>query len=272
MDLMFLRKLISGPSPRASVARRPLTPGFAAWDACTRWGMGGYVDGSYFSISWDDLAAGLHGQVEDIFPFSSFETTQINYLELFAGYWFLKLWGHRLRGHSIVCNSDSTATVGMLKRLWGTSPFIPLLKRILRLLVQYDLSLDVHHVFGKDNGLADMLSRGMMREFVTAAASFKAGFGSVADQEDWQLATEVFATFDRAYGPFMVDACVDQFRRNSHCHRSWTAQDDCLRQRWHGLTVFCNGPFSMLMAILLHFLKCKMEEPVGTAALFILPL
>ena len=136
MDLMFLRKLISGPSPRASVARRPLTPGFAAWDACTRWGMGGYLDGSYFSISWDDLAAGLHGQVEDIFPFSSFETTQINYLELFAGYWFLKLWGHRLRGHSIVCNSDSTATVGMLKRLWGTSPFIPLLKRILRLLVQ----------------------------------------------------------------------------------------------------------------------------------------
>jgi hypothetical protein len=272
LDLAFIRRLISGPSPRVSVTRRPLTQGFAAWDASTHWGMGGYLDGTYFSISWADLAAGMHGPVEAIFPFRDIPTSHINYLELFAGYWFIKLWGARLRGHSLVCRTDSTATEGMLKRLWGKAPFIPLLKRIFTLLVRYDLSLDVHFIGTKDNLLADLLSRGRMVAFHAASALYKTGLGYIADQEDWQLMQHVFATFDHLYGPFMIDACVDEFRRNSHCARSWTAHDDCMKQQWHGLTVFCNGPFSMLLAIIMHFLKCKMEEPVGTAALFIVPV
>ena len=272
LDLAFLRKLISGPSPRTSVIRKPVTQGFAAWDASSLWGMGGYLDGAYFSISWADLAAGLHGSNDPIFPFGTRATSHINYLELFAGYWFIKLWGSRLRGHTLLCRSDSSATVGMLKRLWGKAPFVPLLKRIFELLVRYDLALDVHLIGTKANLLADLLSRGEMVAFQAAAVMYKSGLGYIADQEDWQLMPQIFADFDYLLGPFMVDACVDAFRRNSHCARSWTAQDDCMRQRWHGLTVFCNGPFSMLMAILMHFLKCKMEEPVGTAALFICPM
>ena len=111
-----------------------------------------------------------------------------------------------------------------------------------------------------------------MLEFHASSAQYQSGVGAVKDQEDWQLAPEVFAQLDFLFGPFAVDACVDAFRRNSHCSTSWTAEQDCMVQRWHGLTVFCNGPFSMLLPILQRFLVCKGEEPVGTAALFILPL
>eukprot|EP00959_Pyramimonas_sp_CCMP1952_P252452 5274604-Pyramimonas_sp.AAC.1 len=31
--------------------------------------------------------------------------------------------------------------------------------------------------------------------------------------------------------------------------------------------VFCNGPFSLPLDILSHFVKCKQRHPVGTAAL-----
>lgn len=273
LDLAFLRQLISGCAPRASVLRLPLTSGFAAWDACTSWGMGGYLDGAHFSISWTDLMAGRFGHVMPFFPFMSLETSHINYLELFAAFWFLRLWGPRLRGHCIVCMSDNTATVGMLRSLWGTSTFIPLLKQILRLLVRYDLALDVHWIDTVGNLIADTLSRGAMAEFYAASARYRSGVGApTADREDWQLAPDIFAMLDFAFGPFMVDACTDAFRRNSHCAVSWTAAEDCMAQRWHGLTVFCNGPFSMLLPILQHFLLCKREEPVGTAALFILPL
>lgn len=271
-DLAFLRRLIAGDSLTVSMVRKPLTSGFAAWDACTGWGMGGYLDGMYFSVSWRALAEGVYGQTHTFYPFMLPGTEHINYLELFAAYWFLRLWGGHLRGYRIVCFTDNTATEGMLKNLWGTPTFIPLLKEILRLLVRFDLELDVHRIGTKENVLADCLSRGAMDEFHGHAAAFVAASGVAADQEDWQLLSDAFRELDAVYGPFQVDACVDAYRTNAHCAVSWTEREDCLRQRWHGLTVFCNGPFSRLFEILTHFLRCKAEEPVGTAALFILPM
>ena len=274
LDLAFLRRMISLGALTVSMTRRPLTSGFAAWDACTGWGMGAYLDGLHFAVSWHSLMAGEHGTVERFFPFQKTNpgSDHINYLELFAAYWFLRLWGERLRGHCVVCHTDSTVVEGMLKHLSGQPTFIPLLKEILRMLVSFDVSLDVHRIGTKENVLADALSRGAIQEFHAHAARFINGPGVSLDTEDWQMSPDVFDYFDRWLGPFQYDACVDKYRTNSHCPRSWTAGDDCRRQRWHGLTVWCNGPFSLLYEILMHFLLCKAEMPVGTAALFILPL
>jgi hypothetical protein len=63
-------------------------------------------------------------------------------------------------GHTVVCYTDNTATEGMLKNMWGTSTFIPLLKEILVLLVKYDISLAPQRITTKDNILSDCLSRG----------------------------------------------------------------------------------------------------------------
>eukprot|EP00959_Pyramimonas_sp_CCMP1952_P145807 3052732-Pyramimonas_sp.AAC.1 len=68
------------------------------------------------------------------------------------------------------------------------------------------------------------------------------------------------------------DQCTDQYRTNAHCAHSWYATDDCTKQNWGGLHVFCNGLFSLLFDILSHFVECKQRHPVGTAALVIVPL
>ena len=109
--------------------------------------------------------------------------------------------------------------------------------------------MDVHRIGTKENVLADALSRGAIQEFHAHAARFINGPGVSLDTEDWQMSPDVFDYFDRWLGPFQYDACVDKYRTNSHCPRSWTAGDDCRRQRWHGLTVWCNGPFSRLRTI-----------------------
>jgi len=271
-DLAYLRRLVAGGTLTVSMIRKPLTSGFAAWDACTGWGMGAYLDGMWFAVPWADLTAGALGPVESFFPFQLPGTEHINYLELFAAYWFIRTWGARLRGLRLLCRTDNTATAAMLRRLWGQATFIPLLKEIFRLLVRFDMELEVHWIGTKDNLLADCLSRGAIGEFRQHAARFMSAPGVASDRDDWQLMPAVFAELDAWLGPFQVDACVDSFRVNSHCARSWTAEDDCMRQRWHGLSVFCNGPFSRLHDILVHFLRCLGEEPVGTVALFILPL
>eukprot|EP00976_Prorocentrum_cordatum_P059035 1174367-Prorocentrum_minimum.AAC.1 len=58
-------------------------------DASTEFGMGGFLDGEHFSVSWEQL--GGIAAPSRIFPVLS-ETTErghINYLELFAVYWAL---------------------------------------------------------------------------------------------------------------------------------------------------------------------------------------
>ena len=224
-DLAYLRRLVAGGTLTVSMIRKPLTSGFAAWDACTGWGMGAYLDGMWFAVPWADLMAGALGPVESFFPFQLPGTEHINYLELFAAYWFIRTWGARLRGLRLLCRTDNTATAAMLRRLWGQATFIPLLKEIFRLLVRFDMELEVHWIGTKDNLLADCLSRGAIGEFRQHAARFMSAPGVASDRDDWQLMPAVFAELDAWLGPFQVDACVDSFRVNSHCARSWTAED-----------------------------------------------
>eukprot|EP00959_Pyramimonas_sp_CCMP1952_P223301 4668183-Pyramimonas_sp.AAC.1 len=40
--------------------------------------------------------------------------------EPFAAYWFIRTWGHQLRGVTLVCHTDNTATEGMLRKMTGT--------------------------------------------------------------------------------------------------------------------------------------------------------
>ena len=63
------------------------------------------------------------------YPKPGTPTWHINYMELFAAYWFLKTWGPQVQGVTLVCHTDNTATEVMLKRMTGTATFIPLLKQ-----------------------------------------------------------------------------------------------------------------------------------------------
>ena len=62
---------------------------FFATDACTSWGMGGFMGGDSFKESWTQLAQNYAQQA--IFPNRNepLGRGHVNYLELFAAYWAL---------------------------------------------------------------------------------------------------------------------------------------------------------------------------------------
>ena len=94
----------------------------------------------------------------------------------------------------------------------------------------------------------------------------------ISDFDDWQLRTQEVVSLDVEFGPIEVDACCDEIGSNAHFVEFWSSTDDCRRHNWAGRTIYCNPPFSLMFSILLHFLKCKMSSPVGTSAMFVLPV
>lgn len=269
LDLQYLVRLYKLALPRTMLTRRMVSTTFGSWDASTSWGMGGFLDGRYFSEKWSTFLSNT--DCPTFYPKEGTPTFHINYLELFAGYWFLKLWGATLQGCTIVCHTDNTVTESMLRRMWGKTTFIPLLKEIQVLLVKYDVALSPQRISTDDNTLSDCLSRGAFNEYEQELHKLSQMSPMDKDMEDWQMMPEEVQQLNQEFGPFDVDACTDEYRTNAHFTRSWNKNDDCTKQRWHNLNVFCNGPFSLLLQILMHAAWCKQAQPVGTAALFIVP-
>ena len=238
--------------------------------ACTSWGMGGCFDGRWFSISWETVR---RMRQQNFFPFrvGCPVSGMINYLELFALYWALQLWGHLLRGFCIPARCDNTVACVMVGDLRGTLPHVPLLKEILRLQLLHDVRFKVRYIDTKANILSDLTSRGEMVAFHEARKSWRKQDVRQEDSEDYQLAPIEAQSLDEQVGPFAVAACCDVWGANAHFVRSWTAETDCRAQDWDGLNVLCNPPYSIILSILIHFLKCKLRCPVGTSACFILP-
>lgn len=272
MDLAYLRKLLTrAADARTMLTRRVVTSTFSSWDASTGWGLGCFFDGMWVYLSWEEMLRMPNRP--HFYPQPDTPSWHINYMELFAAYWFLKTWGHMLRGVTLVCHTDNTATEGMLKRMTGTATFIPLLKEILLLLVKHDIALAPVHISSKDNVLSDCLSRGAMAEFHEALHEWSGGPATADDHEDWQLdPVIVHDDLEDEYGLFDVDTCVDELRTNAHCARSWNRKDDCRKQNMGGLHVFMNGPFSELKSMLEHFVECKRQHPMGTSGVFVVPL
>jgi len=243
---------------------------FFSTDACTSWGMGGFFDGRWFSVSWEVIR---RMPQTGFFPFREGcpESGMINYLELFAIYWALRLWGYLLRGFCIPARCDNTVACVMVGDLRGTLPHVPLLKEILRLQLHYDVRFKVRYIDTKANILSDLCSRDEMDAFQIERASWLKQDVRQADFEDYQLAPPEAQSLDEQVGPFNVAACCDVWGANSHFMKFWTKEMDCRLQDWDGLNVLCNPPFSIILSILIHFLRCKLRCPVGTSACFILP-
>ena len=269
-DLAGIRRLLADAAPRMMLTRHPLTTTFGSWDASTEWGMGGFLDGDVFSVSWESVASWPN--TPSFYPsWDSSEKSQIAYLELFAGYWFLRKWAKRLSGWTALVFTDNKNVQTWLTKLTGPGYIIPLLKQIRSILVKYDVCLLVEWLPSAKNVLSDCLSRDDWPGFREALRQWTNVPFISDDMEDWQIDPGVVRELERQFGLFDVDACVDKFRTNSHCIRSWNEEDNCLVQDWAGLNVFCNAPFSKLEQVLHRFLACKRASPRGTAAVFILP-
>ena len=273
-ELHWWRKCFSSAAPRTLLTRRVVSTAFASWDASVTKGFGGYYGGKYFAVMWDQLA-GWRDQ-RAYYPTVNANgraLEPINYLELFAGYWWVRQFAKYARGQTVVVFTDNRAAEGMLKSFWGEGKYLTLLKHIRQMLLRWDVRLQVHWIGTKENILSDALSRGDMRTFNDANAAFLQQSAHPQDSEDWQMRPDiVHGDLDREFGPFDTDGATDRFRANAQFPRSWTAAEDCRVVDWAGRNVYINAPFSLLEATVLRFLECKRSCPLGTAALFIVPV
>ena len=70
------------------------------------------------------------------------------------------MWGHLWRHSSIQIFCDNLAVVQVMNTHKTRDPFLSICDRNVWLLAaSYDIQLQVHHVRGKDNAEADLLSR-----------------------------------------------------------------------------------------------------------------
>jgi hypothetical protein len=246
---------------------------FFATDASTSWGMGGFFNGDFFSVSWVELAL---MQQAAYFPDLTDETGtgHVNYLELFAVFWALAKWGNLMTGSIIVLHVDSLVALHCLRKMATSSVvLVPLLQAIAKLLLRHDVRLHVTYISSAANILADLLSRDCMDEFYTRLSNWSRSRPLLGhDFEDWMLHPRIFANLVRDFGAVSVSACADEFGRNSHTQRFWSAVDCCMQHSWSGILVWANPPFSLIAAILRHFLRCKIAQPIGTALLLLVPV
>jgi len=182
----------------------------------------------------------------------------------------------------------------MVRNLWGTNTFIPLLKEIWLLMTKYDVRLTPTRIDTKANIVSDALSRHDWTTFATSGGLGPAMANALArndvaaqqalrhaylmegtvisDFDDWQLVWSHFESIDLHYGPFDVDATVDQHRTNSQCRTSWNRDDDALTKDWSGLNVYCNPPYSDILPFLKKGLTAKLADPLASAAVYIVPV
>jgi len=98
-------------------------------------------------------------------------------LELFPIYVALKIWGNELASSRVHFKSDNEATVYILNK--KTSPCVTIMKmvrEIVLICLRLSISLKASHISGRNNCLADYLSRFQMAAFYKAApAASKSG-------------------------------------------------------------------------------------------------
>eukprot|EP00959_Pyramimonas_sp_CCMP1952_P395105 8278424-Pyramimonas_sp.AAC.1 len=201
MDLAFIRRLMQSASARTMLTRNPLTTAFASWDASTEWGMGGFLDGDWYSVSWEELRSWRSSP--PFFPSRDVpEKHTIAYLELFAGYWFLRKWAKRLSGWTALVFTDNTNCLSWLTRWTGPGYVIPLLRAVIELLSKHDVQLQVEWISSSDNYLSDSLSRDDLPGFL-AALGVWSGAGSIPDDMgEWQLFPAEVHSLEQEFGIF----------------------------------------------------------------------
>ena len=123
-------------------------------DASGQWGCGAWSRCNWFQFEWPDTARHHH----------------IAFKELFAIPLACATWGRRWHGARVLCWCDNQAAVGAVT---GRSCRDPTLMHLLRCLffieAHCQFELVSGHIPGRDNGLADDLSRNRLPSFLAKA-------------------------------------------------------------------------------------------------------
>jgi hypothetical protein len=129
----------------------------------------------------------------------------INYLELKAAWFGLKIFARQRFSTLVVLRMDNRTAIAHINRFGGTksSELNTLARKIFRFLEERDLDVRAEHISGKANVLADDLSR------------------RIDDRSNWQLHPRVFAELESIWGPFSIDLFADRLNAQKDRFISW---------------------------------------------------
>ena len=186
-------------------------------------GWGGYLHNRHLSARghWD----------------RSMKLRASNYREIMAVYLNLKSFAPHLKGSAVTVLSDNVTATAYLNHMGGPRQAMTLVAQAVWALAhQLDISLTVRFLAGKDNQIADQLSRAV-------------------DQYEWRLHSQLFRRLDKAFGPHTVDRFASLQstqlpRYNAAFHDPGAEAIDALSQNWAGEMNFANPPFRLLHRVL----------------------
>ena len=187
-------------------------------------GWGATLGTSTVSGSWEDQQRSYH----------------INVLELEAVANALRHWRHQLKDKSVTVLSDNSTVVAYLNKQGGTRSET-LCRRTVQLLQEAqadNILIRASHLAGKDNVVADALSRGWL-----------------LDQKEWSLAQvwadHVFHLYDRPHVDLFATAAnakLPLFVSRRFHPRAWAV--DALSLDWSGLTAYAFPPWNLIHKVL----------------------
>ena len=111
-------------------------------DASSETGMGGFLDGDYFAVTWDEIRT---MRQKPCYPFTDGQASTIAFLELFAVYWALIRWGRRLEGFAVEIFIDNTAAMWWLRKERAPGSYGVLMREVHLLCIRYDIQLIPRH-------------------------------------------------------------------------------------------------------------------------------
>ncbi len=140
-------------------------------DACKSVGCAGYFRGRWFCERWKNSCTNF----------------SITWMEFFPILIAVVLWGDELKGKRVVLRSDNQSVVAIINKQSSKCPNIMKLVRFFVLqCLKCNLKFTARHISGKDNTIADALSRFQMQRFRDAAPGAEPR-GTRVPQFLWEL-------------------------------------------------------------------------------------
>jgi ribonuclease HI len=159
-------------------------------------------------------------------------------LEVVKRGWFLE-GGERFSRITVRIRSDNTTTVSCLNKCYSTSDILlNIVKKVWRLSMELGINIKAEWLPGRDNELADQLSR--------RGKGYALG-----------LAMEWFILFNRFWGPFTVDCMAESItakvpRFFAQYPDAGAAGIDAFSQPWGGENVWVFPPPGMVGKVVAH--------------------
>lgn len=117
-------------------------------------GFGAILGNQWFYGKWDPAMEKYHINIKELFPITV----------------ALEVWGDLLKNKSVLFFSDNETVVAILnKQTSPNSDMMILVRRLVVVSLRYNIRFRAKHIPGKQNVLADYLSRLQVPEFLSAA-------------------------------------------------------------------------------------------------------